>query len=160
MQQLGIADNDCVGVREDKTCEVVDGIRVIVLGNFVESLERPEINVLHQCLNIHCRDIYARLFSRSTQQSNVYLPQKRDTISNFYQKCSQISPMSNVMFVSDRFNEVSSTTNCKSIDMYATVEKLQIFVKTIKMFLYVLYCNCLFQNFIKRNMNKNKNSVD
>lgn len=65
MQYLGIADNDRVGVREDKTCEVVDGIRVIVLGNFVESLERrrPEINVLRQCLNIH-RDIYARRRTR------------------------------------------------------------------------------------------------
>jgi len=54
MQCFGIADNDCVGVCEDKTCKD-DGIRVIVLGNFVESLEwrGSEINVLRQCLKIH-----------------------------------------------------------------------------------------------------------
>jgi len=37
-QLLEITDNESVGVRGDKTCEVNDGIRVIVLGNFVESL--------------------------------------------------------------------------------------------------------------------------
>lgn len=48
-----------VGVRADKTCEVGDGIRVIVLRNFVESLARggPEINVLRQWLNIRRCDI-------------------------------------------------------------------------------------------------------
>lgn len=109
MQYLEIADNDRVGVREDKTCEVVDGIRVIVLGNFVEPLERrgPEINVLRQYLNVLRRDIYVVL-AINAEQSNVYLPQKRDTISNFYQKHSQTSPMmSSVMFVSDLFKSWS-----------------------------------------------------
>lgn len=78
MQCLGIADNDRVGVRGDKTCKVDDGIRVIVLGNFVESLERrgPEINVLRQCLHIHRRDIstFDVVLAINTEQSNVYLP--------------------------------------------------------------------------------------
>lgn len=128
MQYLGIADNDCVGVCEDKTCEVVDGIRVIVLGNFVESLERrgPEINVLRQCLNVLRHDIYV-VPAINAEQSNVYLPQKRDTISNFYQECSQTSRvMSNVSCLLAIFlsREVSSTI--KSIDTQQA-KKLQIF---------------------------------
>jgi len=56
----------------------------------VESLERrgSEINVLRQCLNIHRRDNYDVVLAINTEQSNVYLPQKRDMLSNFYQEQS------------------------------------------------------------------------
>jgi len=85
-------------------------------------------------------DIYVVL-AINTEQLNVYLPQKRDKISNFYQEYPQTSPtMSNVMFVSDLFNRVSSTTNCKLIDRYANIQQvkqLHIYVKIIEIFLCI-----------------------
>lgn len=38
--------------------------------------------------NARRRDIYVVRCDQHTEQSNVYLPQKRDTISNFYQESS------------------------------------------------------------------------
>lgn len=154
MQYLGMADNDCVGVREDKTCEVAGGIRVIVLGNFVESLERrgPEINVLRQRLNV-LRDIYVVL-AINAEQSNVYLPQKRDTISNFYQERSQTSPvMSNVSCLLAIFlnREVSSTI--KSIDRYNKLKSCKYLLKQLKYFCAIVYL-------INRNIIKSKSNVD
>jgi len=65
-----------VGVRGDKTCEVGGGIRVIVLGNFVESPVRHshEISVLRQWFNVRRRDIQARRRSRDQHCTIEYLP--------------------------------------------------------------------------------------
>lgn len=64
----------------DKTREVDVGIRVIVLGNFVESLASPEISALRQWLNVHRRDIEARQrSSRSTLSNRMFTYPRKGT---------------------------------------------------------------------------------